>query len=173
MKKGMRSFGVLLMLCMLPFLWGCPYESKVPLSKSTTAEIDRELLGEWLSISEKGDKPFTMTIQQFNDHELLIFGAELKNGTCKAEAIRAFVTLIKDERFLSVQEIKREAEPRGWWIVKYTISGDTLTAWTVEDKLFTKPITSSGALYGFIKKNLHNKDLYGTDYPMVYQRVRQ
>ena len=112
-----------------------------------------------------------MTIQQFNEHEFLISGAEIKKGTCECEAMRAFVTMVNDERFLNVQEIKGQSEVRGWWIAKYIISGDTLTAWVVEDKLFTEPLTSSRALYRFIKKNLHNKELYGDASPMVLQRI--
>ena len=167
MKKSL--VGVLFILCLLPFLWGCPYEAKVPLGKSSQAPIDTALLGEWKN-AEQGE-PFTMTIQQFNDHEFLIFGAELKSGTCNCEAMRAFVTMINDERFLSVQEIKGQSESRGWWIAKYIISGDTLTAWVIEDKLFTEPVTSSRALYRFIKKNLHNKELYGDVSPTVLRRI--
>jgi hypothetical protein len=169
MKKGIRRLGVLAILLCLPVLWGCPYESKVPLDKSCKAEIDTALLGEWRS-TEKGES-FQMTIQQFNDHELLILGTE--KGKVQPEAIRAFVTTIKDEHFLNVQEIKDQPEKRGWWLVKYTISGDTLTAWTVDDKLFTEPITSSRALYRFVKKNLLNKELYGDAEPMVLQRVKK
>jgi hypothetical protein len=169
MKKGMQILGVLSILLILPFLWGCPYESKVPLDKSCKAKIDTALLGEWRS-TEKGES-FTMTFQQFNDHELLIMGME--EGKTECEGIRAFVTTIKDERFLNVQEIKEPFDKRGWWIVKYTISGDTLTAWTIDDKLFTKPVTSSRALYRFVKKNLHNKELYGDATPTVLQRVKK
>ncbi len=167
MKKGIRSLGVLAILLILPFLWGCPYESKVPLDKSCKAEIDPALLGVWKS-TEKGE-PFTMTIQQFNEHELLILGTE--KGKTQPDAIRAFVTMIKGEHFLNVQEMKDQPDKRGWWLVKYTIFGDTLTAWTVDDKLFTKPITSSRALYRFVKKNLGNKDLYDDTSPTVLQRV--
>jgi hypothetical protein len=167
MKKGMQSLGVLAILFILPFLWGCHYESKVPLDKNCRAEIDQALLGEWRS-TEKGE-PFTMVIQQFNEHELLILGIE--KGKVQPDVIRAFVTTIKDERFLNVQEIKDQPDKKGWWLVKYTISGDTLTAWTVDDKLFTKPITSSRALYRFVKKNLDNKELYGDAKPTVLQRV--
>jgi len=169
MKKGIRSLGVLVILLILPFLWGCPYESKVPLDRSCKAEIDPALLGVWKS-TEKGES-FQITIQLFNDHELLILGTE--KGKTQPDAIRAFVTIIKDERFLNVQEIKDQPDKRGWWLVKYTISGETLTAWTVDDKLFTKPITSSRALYRFVKKNLGNKELYGDAKPTVLQRVKK
>ena len=167
MKTKMLTLGVLAVLLIFPFLWGCPYESKVPLGKSCKAEIDQALLGEWRS-TEKGES-FTMTIQPFNEHELLILGTE--KGKTQPDAIRAFVTTIKDERFLNVQDVKDQPDKRGWWLVKYTISGDTLTAWTVDDKLFTKPITSSRALYRFVKKNLGNKELYGDAKPTVLQRV--
>ena len=167
MKKSLS--GVLFILCLLPFLWGCPYEAKVPLGESGKAPLDATLLGEWKN-AEQGE-PFTMTIQQFNDHELLLLGAEIKKGSCECEALRAFVTMIDDERFLNVQEIKGQSESRGWWIAKYIISGDTLTAWVVEDKLFTQPVTSSRALYRFIKNNLRNKELYGEASPMVLQRI--
>jgi hypothetical protein len=169
MKTKMLTLGILAVLLIFPFLWGCPYESKVPLDKSCKAEIDQALLGEWRS-TEKGE-PFTMVIQQFNEHELLILGIE--KGKVQPDAIRAFVTTIKDERFLNVQEIKDQPDKRGWWLVKYTISGDTLTAWTVDDKLFTKPITSSRALYKFVKKNLRNKELYGDAEPTVVRRVKK
>jgi hypothetical protein len=169
MKTKMQTLGVLAVLLIFPFLWGCPYESKVPLGKSCKAEIDQALLGVWKS-TEKGE-PFTMVIQQFNEHELLILGTEA--GKVQPDAIRAFVTTIKDERFLNVQEIKEPFDKRGWWLVKYTISGDTLTAWTVDDKLFTEPITSSRTLYRFVKKNLRNKELYGDATPTVLQRVKK
>jgi hypothetical protein len=169
MTKGIRSLGIIVILLILPFLWGCPYESMVPLGKSWKAEINPALLGAWKSTG-KGES-FTMTIQPFNEHELLILGTE--KGKIQPDAMRAFVTTIKDERFLNVQEIKDQPDKRGWWLVKYNISGDTLTAWTVDDKLFPKPITSSRALYRFIKKNLGNKELYGDTSPTVLQRVKK
>jgi hypothetical protein len=169
MKTKMRILGILPILFILPLLYGCPYESTVPLGKSWKAEIDPALLGAWKS-TEKGES-FTMTIQPFNEHEFLILGTE--KGRIQPDAMRAFVTTIKDEHFLNVQEIKDQPDKRGWWLVKYIISDDTLTAWTVDDKLFPKPITSSRALCRFVKKNLGNKELYGDTSPTVLQRVKK
>jgi hypothetical protein len=167
MNNTMRNMGILCFLLILPLLWGCPYESEVPLSKSSKAKIDQALLGAWKNTTE--GEPFTMIVEQFNDHELLIMGIE--DGKVQQEAMRAFVTVIKDEQFLNIQEIDESYDERGWSFVKYTISGDTLTVWIVDDKLFTKPVASSRALYSFVKKNLHNKDLYGDATPTVLQRV--
>ena len=167
MKKGKLSLGILFFLFILPLLWGCPYESAVPLGKVSRAQIDQGLIGKWRHTAE--GELFTMIIQQFNDHELLIMGIE--KGEVQEEVMRAFVTVIKDERFLNLQEIKETYDKRGWYFVKYSISGDTLMTWTVDDKLFTKPFTSSRALSSFVKKNLRNKDLYGDDTPMILKRV--
>jgi hypothetical protein len=169
MNNTMRILGVVLFLFILPFLWGCPYESTVPLSKVSKAEIDEELLGVWKNTA-KGE-PFTMIIEQFNEHEFLLLG--LEDGKINRDVMRAFVTIIKDERFLNVQEIKESPDERGWYLVHYAFSGDTLTMRIVDDKLFTKPITSSRAIYRFVKKNLHNRDLYGDTIPTVLQRVEE
>ena len=169
MKKSRLSLGVLSILFILPLLWGCPYESECPLSKISKAKIDPALLGEWKNTKE--GEQFTMIIQQFNDHELLIMGIE--DGEVQREAIRAFVTVIQDEQFLNGQEIRPLGKKRGWLLIKYTISGDTLTAWIVDDKLFTKPFASSKALYSFVKKNLRDKALYSDDPPMVLKRVEE
>ena len=89
------------------------------------------------------------------------------------DVMRAFVTVIEDERFLNVQDTDVPPDKRVWYLAKYTISGDTLTAWTVDDKLFTKPVTSSRALYSFVKKHLNDKVLFGNDPFVVLKRVRE
>ncbi len=169
MKKSRLSLGILFFLFILPLLWGCPYESEVPLGKVSKAKIDQALLGAWKNTAE--GELFTMIIQQFNDHEFLLLGME--DGKIDRDVMRAFVTVIKDERFLNVQEIKEQYDARGWYLVHYALTGDTLTMRIVDDKLFTKPCTSSRALYSFVKKNLRNKDLYGDDTPTVLQRVEE
>ena len=169
MKKSRLSLGIFAVLFILPLLWGCPYESKVPLSKVSKATIDPALIGEWEQTDE--EEPFTMIIQQFNEHELLIMGEE--DGMISRDVMRAFVTVIEDERFLNVQDTDVPPDKRVWYLAKYTISGDTLTAWTVDDKLFTKPVTSSRALYSFVKKHLNDKVLFGNDPFVVLKRVRE
>jgi hypothetical protein len=167
MNNKMRNMGILFLLLILPLLYGCPYESEVPLGKVSAAKIDQGLIGKWQHTAE--GEQFTMIIQQFNDHELLIMGIE--DGEVQQEAMRAFVTVVKDEQFLNLQEIKETYDTRGWYLAKYSLSGATLMAWTVDDKLFTKPLTSTRALYRFVKQNLQNTALYCSDTPMVFERV--
>jgi len=169
MRNKGRTVGILFFLLILPLLWGCPYESDVPLSKSSKALIDQALLGAWKNTAE--EDPFTMIIEQFNEHELLLLG--MVDDKINREVMRAFITVIKNERFLNVQEIKDSPDERGWNLIHYTLSGDTLTIRIVDDKLFTKPFTSSRALSSFVKKNLDNKDLYGDATPMILKRVEE
>ncbi|MBN1255523.1 MAG: hypothetical protein JXA50_09650 [Deltaproteobacteria bacterium] len=167
MKTKMRTLGFLSVLFILPFLCGCPYESKVPLSGVSKATIDPALIGDWEHTDE--EEPFTMIIQQFNEHEFLIMGIE--EGEVQRDVMRGFVTVIEDERFLNVQDTDVPPDKRVWYLAKYTISGDTLTAWTVDDELFTKPVTSSRALYSFVKKHLNDKALFSDDPFLVLKRV--
>ena len=169
MNNTMRRMGILFFLLIMPLLWGCPYESDVPLSKSSKAETDQALLGTWKNTSE--EEPFTMIVEQFNEHELLLLGIE--DGKIHRDVMRAFITVIKGERFLNVQEVEDTPDERGWYLIHYVLSGDTLTMRIVDDKLFTKSFTSSRALYSFVKENLNNKDLYGDDTPMILKRVEE
>ncbi|MBW2039215.1 MAG: hypothetical protein JRI46_06415 [Deltaproteobacteria bacterium] len=179
MTKRKWSIGLLLLVFILPLLWGCPYDSEVPLSKSSKAKIDKELLGEWKFADEKEQESGTISIRQFNNHELVIYMLvehKSKGGEIECEIYRAFVTVIKDEKFLNVQKIGMFKESKeSWTIVNYVLSGDTFKNRLVDDKLFKKlkkPITSSRALYRFVKQNLHNKDLYDGGF-QVLKRVTQ
>ncbi len=173
-----RGIGLLLLVLILALLCGCPYDSDVPLSKSSKATIDTELIGEWEFAQKEEEASGTIHICQFNDHELVIYilvKHESKKGEIECKIHRAFVTVIKDEKFLNVQEVETLHQKRSWWIVNYVISGDTFTYRTIDDKLFEKlkkPITSSRALYRFVKQNLLNKDLYDGDF-QVLKRVTQ
>ena len=173
-----QSLGLLLLVLSLAFLCGCPYSSDVSMSKSSKAKIDKELLGEWKFADEKEQGSGTISIRQFNDHELVIYllvEHESKGGEIECEIYRAFVTVIENENFLNFQEIEASPQSRSWTIVNYIISGDTLKYRLVGDKLFNKlkkPITSSRALYRFVKRNLHNKDLYDGGF-QVLKRVTQ
>ncbi|RLB05369.1 MAG: hypothetical protein DRG50_07340 [Deltaproteobacteria bacterium] len=172
-----RSIGLVLLVLILPLLCGCPYSSDVPMSKSSKAKIDKELLGEWKFADEKEQGSGTISIRQFNDHELVIYllVEQSKGGEIEYEIYRAFVTVIENENFLNFQKIEASPQSRSWTIINYIISGDTLKYRLVGDKLFNKlkkPITSSRALYRFVKRNLHNKDLYDGGF-QVLKRVTQ
>jgi hypothetical protein len=142
-------------------LYGCPYDSAVPLNRSEIAQIDKGLIGNWLYKSNDQKESGIITIFPFNESELLIVMRE--EGKRAHDFYRAFVSIVDGEKFLNVQEIKPTNEKRSWIFVNYSIFNGELTIRIVEDKLFKDEIASSSALNDFIKENITNRDLYGSD----------
>ncbi len=166
------SMKLLLIVLISFFLYGCPYESKVSLSKVTEAKIDEKLIGKW-GIENKKEKEKNkgmIIINQFNEHELLFLLTE--DGKDKIDSYRGFVTSIGKEKFLNFQEIKASYEKRKWLFVNYTIDNDKFVMIVIEEDIFKKKkFGTSKELYEFVKKNLENKDLYDKVDKIVLKRV--
>jgi len=167
MKKKI-SISILL-LAMNIFLYGCPYESEFPLATPEIAQIDRDLIGNWRFIQSEKEKAATLVVYPFNDHEIIFISLEEDK---KISAYRAFVTNINGEKFLNVQEIDQSENKRHWLFVNYSITNNRLTLRILEDTLMkNEKIDTPQALSGFIGKNLREKDLYGDDSEMVFERL--
>ena len=158
-------FLVFLCLC------GCPYESEFPLSPSSEAKIDKELIGKWKFQCEKEEQSGTITIYQFNEHEYLILLKE--EGEEDIDLMRAFGTTIDDHKFLNTQDINSaNAKEREWFFVNYSVFNDRLVLKYVEDRIFeNKIINSSQELYQLMKENLSNKELYDENDKKIFNRV--
>lgn len=155
-------FGTILISISLLLLTGCPYESAVPLGAIGEARIDNELLGKWRYEDKESGESGTVTISQFNEKELLILIGE--DGK-EEEPLRGFVTLVGNEKFLNVQEIKGAYDDRKWVFANYSIKDCALSYRLVDDSLLKKKVKgglSHKGLYDFIRKNVANKDIYGT-----------
>jgi len=152
-------------------LYGCPYESEFPLSPSSEAKIDKELIGKWKFQCEKEEQSGAITIYQFNEHEYLILLKE--EGEEDIDLIRAFGTTIDEHKFLNVQDINSaNAKEREWFFVNYSVFNDKLILKYVEDRIFeNKIINSSQELYKLMKENLNNKDLYDENDKKIFSRV--
>jgi hypothetical protein len=167
MKKKVILSGMLLAISL--FLCGCPYESEFPLTTPEIAQIDRDLIGNWRFIQSERDKAATLSIYPFNDHEIIFISLEEDK---KISAYRAFVTNINGEKFLNVQEIDQSENKRHWLFVNYSITSNRLTLRILEDTLMkNEKIDTPQALSGFVGKNLKEKDLYGEDSEMVFERL--
>jgi hypothetical protein len=165
MKSGKIPQRIVWAAALLFLLCGCPYESQVPLGRSSEAGIDTELLGMWQSRGGDPKEVGTVAITRFNEHELLIVIHE--KGTKGDDYYRAFTSLVDGEKFLSVQEIRLSKGERKWNLVNYSVSGDVLNVRIVEDALFKKKKTTPEPLDAFIKANLKNKKLYDDDLPVL------
>jgi len=166
-KKSILNFSTFMFIVSILFLlYGCPYSSDVPLSISTESIIDKELIGKWkidhmenFGDEEENDPP-TITIIEFNEHELLIWAIE--SGKNDLEGFRGFTTIVGDERFLNIQKITSSFEKRKWLFLNYNIVDDRFEYKIIGDKIFNEKIVSSEDLYTFLENNLENKNLYDT-----------
>ena len=146
---------------MLFLLYGCPYDSEVPLTRSEDARIDTELVGNWTFRGTTPADAGMITISPFNERELvIILWEEGKNGR---DYYRAFVSIIDGVKFLNLQTIKPTVDKKSWTLVNYSISKSELMIRIVEDKLIKEKFSSSMALRDFVKGHLKDRDLYGED----------
>jgi len=167
MKKKVFLSGMILAVSI--FLYGCPLESEFPLSIPETAQLDRDLIGNWKFINPEKEEVATIAIYPFNEHELIIISREENKNIF---AYRAFVTCLNGEKFLNVQEIDQTEDKRQWMFVNYSIRGNRLTLRILEDTLMkNRKIDTPQALSGFIEKNLKDKNLYGEDSEMLFERL--
>jgi len=160
-RKCVRFFCLAMLVLSL---FGCPYQSDVPLAPGEKAKIDTTLIGEWLFFFEGEEQEAEnadnrMSITAFNEHEYVIAGQE--DG--KIELSRAFVTEVAGHRFLNVQEIKDFGAERGKYsLVEYQADGsDSVILRIVEDTLFNDPVNTSRKLHKFIRKNINKEELFG------------
>jgi hypothetical protein len=152
-------------------LYSCPYDSEVPLGRSEVAHIDKGLVGNWLYRNNDQKESGIVTISPFNESELLIVVGE--EGKSKHDFYRAFISVVDGEKFLNIQEIRPSNEKRSWMFVNYSVANSDLTIRIVEDKLFKDKIASSPALNDFIRANIKNRDLYGSDGGSILKLVRE
>ena len=158
-----RKFLAVTFLCIsISFLfYGCPYDSPFPLSPAAEAKLDERLIGAWQIAPEKDRSGGTVFIYPFNETEYIIVLREAKSEG-DIFMLKAFVTAVGDAKFLNAAEIG-PVPPKKWYLVNYSLSGDTLITKTVQDKIFKdKKFASAGELRGFIGRNLGNKDLYSS-----------
>ncbi|MFZ5906784.1 MAG: hypothetical protein ACOYVJ_05175 [Nitrospirota bacterium] len=167
MNRKVLKAGLLVVFSIM--LCGCPYESEFPLSSPDTAQIDRELIGNWKYGAPGETEAATLSIYPFNDHEIIIMSPE---GNRKIVAYRAFATCIQGEHFLNVQEIGPSGDAGHWLFVGYSIAGNRLTIRILEDTLMNnRDLETPEALSEFIGENLKDKDLFGGDSEMVFERL--
>lgn len=144
MRFSRILFKCFLLAAVMSLLYGCPYDSEVPLTRSDDATIDTELVGKWIYRNRTPADAGMLTIAPFNEHELLIILGE--DGKNSRDYYKAFVSSIDGVKFLNLQTIKPTAEKKSWTLVSYALSNCELTIRIVEDRLIKEKFASSLAL---------------------------
>lgn len=146
------------LLFILLIIWGCPYDSSIPLGEIKNSVIDPNLIGSWKSVGTDVDTFEVMKVYSFNQHEYLILFLEKS----EINVFRAFSTTVDGHTFLNVNELSAELTSTPNYIfVEYLLAGNELKFRIIEDKLPQKYYKDSRAFRDFVKNNLNNRQLFG------------
>lgn len=150
MKRISQVIG-LLSICI--FLWGCPYESKVPLGKPALP-VDERLLGKWES--EKPDEGY-LVISKSSEKEYNI--AVHEKGMTMDE-IKGYVTLIKNVKFMNIHWTKSNETRYNFY--KMELEGNWLRVVGISDSL-KKEFNTAFELNAYVAKNMRSKSFFEQD----------
>jgi len=172
MSRRARLASGVVLVALLFWVLGCPYESEVPLTPVEAARIDASLIGKWqfgrcVQADPKGSG--SITFFPFNEREFLAVLQE--EGKSEDELYRAFVSVVEGERFLNVRQIRPMAEKSLWYFVNYAVGNGELKIRIVEEKPFQEKKGPSETPYEFLRKHLRDKDLYDEGGAQVLKRA--
>jgi len=164
-----------LLIGLLLFLGGC-YESEVPMAKSGQTEIDGRLIGDWqftggTDSDGKVIKNLSLVLKmrQFNAFEYFVEWYEEENraGVSHSDTywIRSYIVMVDQASFINAQLINSlNISKRKFIYCRYSLSdtGQLTLRLLNEDLLSEQKLTTSEALYSFIRKNLNNDKLHSS-----------
>lgn len=146
MKKLLQ--GSLLILCSIG-LFGCPYESEVPISKPSIP-VNKTMLGKW---SSKDEVYNTYTVTQASPTEYNIVQV---NSVGDTKHFKGFLSQVKGNMFMNVYSDSTKA----YFLYKVVIdAADKFTLIPFSDEIPQK-FTSSIELFDFVGKNMNLRSMY-------------
>ncbi len=166
MKTGLHAAFVLAAAWLLA---GC-YESEVPLAAAPSGPLDARLFGQWKGEGddEAADR---LLILKFDDRQGY---AELRESQDQDPGrFRIYAVTVGGVAFLDVQEVPAgTGEHEKHIFFRYEFAGDgSLSFRMVSDRLIKTRLTSSRALYEFIRRHLNEEELY--EEPTRFTRVAE
>ncbi len=161
-----------LSLYLLPFfsiiLWGCPYESKIPLS-SPAERVNTHLLGKWESEDEVYN---SYIISPANLYEYTIVQ---KTSIGETHKYKGFITRIRGGYFLNafsdstktyhLYRLKIDSVRNEVTVMPF--AKDIATRFTD----FPKAIGDTQALHDFVWRNMNLRDFYDVEDQSVFKLV--
>jgi hypothetical protein len=146
------------LLPLLLFLTGCPYNSKIPLS-IPKQPVDKALLGEWKNAKEPNDSS-VLKIYEFNANEYALVIIDKTNNDSSVELLRAFLTPVGDKLLLNVESFKTRGE---FNFCSYTLEGSTLKIKVVSDIVMKEKYESSKTMAKAFAKKMNDKDFFESE----------
>lgn len=149
-------------------LFGCPYDSKIPLSEPEQ-KTDKRFLGKWQSEDEVYN---TYTIAPLNSREYSIIQ---KTSTGDIHKYIGFISVIKGASFLNAYS----DSTKSYYLyrLKFDSSADEMTVMPFARNLpkkfndFPKKLSDTQALNDFVWRNMNLRDFYDIDEQSVFKKI--
>jgi hypothetical protein len=160
MKKIILLFS--LVLIMISF-YGCPYESKVPIS-DPTIKISDDFIGEW----NYKDTKTRYIISKDDDYHMKITSIPVDSISKDTAVYIAHISKIKDYSFLNITKVAKEnnffsSGVGTYYLYRIVKSGkNEMTLKEVTNNIKEK-FESSKELYSYIEKYMDLSFFYGTE----------
>lgn len=187
----MKNKKFLLLIPLLVVLYGCPYESKVPLTPHPTEPIDTSLLGYWYGIVKDGSDFFgieALDIKKSSDsvYSITRYGKAIKGDIILPDTayFTGYTSYVDNQRFMNVEGSVLITSFKGkktvvktekvFYISAIHRSNDTLTVKTVTEKFSSsrKAFNAPEQLKEEVEELLgQNHNIYDDIYSMSYRKM--
>jgi hypothetical protein len=184
---------IFLIIPLSAVLYGCPYESKVPLVKAPVEPVDSSLLGYWYGIVKDGSDFFgiealDITKQSDSMYNITRYGKAAKGDMILPDTsyFTGFISYLGDKRFMNIESSIVIVNTRGkkppeiitekvFYISTIELRHDTLTVQTITEnfippnyKGFKTPEELTQAVLTLTgqKKNIYD-ELYSLSYRKI------
>lgn len=167
MKKIILLFSMALL--MITF-YGCPYESKVPISEATV-KISNDFLGEW----NYKDTKTKYIISKEDDFHMRIKSVPVDTISKDSSEYIAHISRIKDNSFLNITKVAKEnsffsSGVGTYYLYRIVKSGNSEFAIKELTNNIKEKFDTPKELYGFIEKYMELSFFYGNE--EVYVKIK-
>jgi hypothetical protein len=184
---------LLLLLPVLFLLYGCPYESNVPMAAAPVEPVDTNLVGYWYGIVKDGSDFFgieALDIQKESDsiYSITRYGKAVKGDIILPDTshFRGYISYIGPQRFMNIEASVINVEQRSkkapkvttqkvYYVSAISRSNDTLDVKTITEnfttrKYFGRPEDFRQLVTDFMGKQ---KNIFDDQYSLKYRKTQK
>lgn len=150
---------ILLIICSIG-LFGCPYESQVPIS-APYLSIDSKMLGSWQSKDEVYNSYY---VSRLSETEYRIIQKNISNTS----AFKGYLSEIRGNMFMNLYS----DSSRTWYLYKIKIDpdGNRFTLFPFAENL-PEHFASTEGLHSYVEKNMNFQSFYNEKDILDFQRI--
>jgi hypothetical protein len=149
MKTKLIPAFLLAAACLL--VGGCNYE--FPLTERPTQKIDPRLLGDWVSVGPKDEKPARMKVRELDASTYIL--------TFDEDLYRVTHSDFAGQPFVSAQNLDADNRKYVYLVWLLSPAGDHLTIKAVNSRVIPEKTKDREAMQSLIKASLAKPDLFG------------